>query len=42
MSDFSEDDYSVVAGGWGDKLERVAAGEQRWGLFRAVKPAASG
>ena len=24
--------------GWEAKLERVAAGEQRWGLFRARKP----
>lgn len=35
LKDFSEDDYTVVAAGWGDKLQRAAKGEQRWGLFSA-------
>lgn len=29
-----------VLANWRGKLERVEAGEQRWGLFRAFKPAA--
>ena len=29
-----------VLANWRGKLERVDAGEQRWGLFRAFKPAA--
>lgn len=27
-----------VVANWRSKLERVAAGEQKWGLFRAFKP----
>jgi len=27
-----------VVANWRGKLERVAAGEQKWGLFRAFKP----
>jgi phosphoethanolamine N-methyltransferase len=38
ISEFSEGDYSEVVGGWAAKLERVAEGEQRWGLFTARKP----
>jgi hypothetical protein len=37
VADFGEPDYDAVVGGWGDKLRRVAAGEQRWGLFTATK-----
>ena len=38
MAEFSEQDYSEVVGGWAAKLDRVAEGEQRWGLFTARKP----
>jgi phosphoethanolamine N-methyltransferase len=38
VAEFSEEDYSEVVGGWAAKLERVAEGEQRWGLFTARKP----
>lgn len=38
VADFSEQDYSEVVGGWAAKLDRVADGEQRWGLFTAHKP----
>jgi phosphoethanolamine N-methyltransferase len=38
VAEFSEKDYSEVVGGWAAKLERVAEGEQRWGLFTARKP----
>lgn len=38
VAEFSEADYSKVVGGWAAKLERVADGEQRWGLFTARKP----
>jgi phosphoethanolamine N-methyltransferase len=38
VAEFSEQDYTEVVGGWAAKLERVAEGEQRWGLFTARKP----
>lgn len=38
VAEFSEQDYSDVVGGWVAKLQRVADGEQRWGLFTARKP----
>ncbi len=40
ITEFSEKDYTAIVGGWQDKLVRVADGEQKWGLFTAVKPAA--
>lgn len=40
VTDFSEKDYDAIISGWKDKLVRVADGEQKWGLFTAVKPAA--
>lgn len=40
VAEFSEADYEEVVGGWGAKLARVAAGEQKWGLFYAIKPKA--
>ena len=40
MSDFSEKHYDAIIGGWQDKLERVAGGAQKWGVFTATKPAA--
>ncbi len=38
VADFSEEDYDAVVGGWAAKLARVAAGEQKWGLFTGRKP----
>ena len=37
-SDFSAADYEQIIGGWRSKMARVAAGEQKWGLFVAIKP----
>nr|ABG57185.1 phosphoethanolamine N-methyltransferase [Salicornia europaea] len=37
ISDFSEEDYNDIVGGWNAKLQRTAKGEQRWGLFVANK-----
>ncbi|KAL5544972.1 hypothetical protein UlMin_008756 [Ulmus minor] len=37
ISDFSEEDYNDIVGGWKAKLVRSASGEQRWGLFIAKK-----
>lgn len=39
VKDFSESDYFGLVNGWREKLERVAQGEQRWGLFTAEKAA---
>lgn len=41
VAEFSERDFAEVADGWRAKLARVEAGEQRWALFRATKPAAA-
>ena len=38
VADMSQADYDTIVGGWREKLERVRAGEQRWGLFAANKP----
>ncbi|KAK9831800.1 hypothetical protein WJX74_009654 [Apatococcus lobatus] len=38
VSDLSQSDYDTIVGGWQEKLDRVRAGEQRWGLFMANKP----
>ncbi len=38
VSDLSQGDYDAIVGGWREKLHRVQAGEQRWGLFSACKP----
>ena len=35
-----EDCSEELAASWRGKLERAQSGEQRWGMFRAVKPAA--
>eukprot|EP00208_Stichococcus_sp_RCC1054_P004429 CAMPEP_0206143654 /NCGR_PEP_ID=MMETSP1473-20131121/21348_1 /ASSEMBLY_ACC=CAM_ASM_001109 /TAXON_ID=1461547 /ORGANISM="Stichococcus sp, Strain RCC1054" /LENGTH=557 /DNA_ID=CAMNT_0053539161 /DNA_START=40 /DNA_END=1714 /DNA_ORIENTATION=+ len=40
VAEFSEQDYQDVSSGWAAKLQRVADGEQAWGLFRARKPPA--
>ncbi|XP_074290008.1 phosphoethanolamine N-methyltransferase [Silene latifolia] len=37
IADFSEYDYEDIVGGWKAKLMRSASGEQRWGLFIALK-----
>ncbi|GFQ07279.1 phosphoethanolamine n-methyltransferase [Phtheirospermum japonicum] len=37
ISDFSEEDYNEIVGGWKSKLVRSSSGEQRWGLFIAKK-----
>ncbi|CAH2036136.1 unnamed protein product [Thlaspi arvense] len=37
ISDFSEEDYNDIVGGWKAKLERSTSGEQKWGLFIANK-----
>ncbi|KAH7528573.1 hypothetical protein FEM48_Zijuj05G0086400 [Ziziphus jujuba var. spinosa] len=37
ISDFSEEDYNDIVGGWKAKLIRTTCGEQRWGLFIARK-----
>ncbi|XP_010461683.1 PREDICTED: phosphomethylethanolamine N-methyltransferase [Camelina sativa] len=37
ISDFSQEDYNDIVGGWTAKLERTASGEQKWGLFIANK-----
>ncbi|KAI3443278.1 uncharacterized protein J3R85_000208 [Psidium guajava] len=37
ISDFSEEDYNDIVGGWKAKLTRSSSGEQRWGLFIAKK-----
>lgn len=38
VSQMSEEDYEEVVSSWRSKLDRVAAGEQKWGLFRAFRP----
>ncbi|KAL0429554.1 UNVERIFIED_CONTAM: Phosphoethanolamine N-methyltransferase 1 [Sesamum radiatum] len=37
ITDFSEEDYNDIVGGWKAKLVRSSSGEQRWGLFIAQK-----
>lgn len=38
LKDFAQEDYAALAQGWQEKLARVGAGEQRWGLFVARAP----
>ena len=38
LEQFSQEDFDAIVSGWNDKLKRVADGEQRWGLFQAMKP----
>ena len=38
VKDLSQDDYDAIISGWREKLQRVQAGEQRWGLYMARKP----
>ncbi|KAK8558198.1 hypothetical protein V6N13_073871 [Hibiscus sabdariffa] len=37
VSDFSQQDYDEIVGGWKAKLVRSSSGEQLWGLFLAKK-----
>ncbi|XP_047330878.1 phosphomethylethanolamine N-methyltransferase-like [Impatiens glandulifera] len=37
IQDFSKEDYDEIVSGWKSKMARSSAGEQRWGLFIAVK-----
>ena len=37
IDEFSEKDYNDLMDGWEIKVVRCNAGEQGWGLFRAVK-----
>ncbi|KAG8476200.1 hypothetical protein CXB51_033143 [Gossypium anomalum] len=37
ITDFSQEDYDDIVGGWKAKLIRTRSGEQRWGLFIANK-----
>jgi phosphoethanolamine N-methyltransferase len=39
IQEFSEEDYLAIVNGWQDKLQRVAQGDQKWGLFYAEKAA---
>ena len=38
LEQFSQEDFDAIVTGWNDKLKRVADGEQRWGLFQAMRP----
>ncbi|XVF09466.1 hypothetical protein REPUB_Repub07fG0095300 [Reevesia pubescens] len=37
ITDFSQEDYEDIVGGWKAKLIRSSSGEQSWGLFLAKK-----
>ncbi|KAL4280032.1 hypothetical protein GQ457_03G012650 [Hibiscus cannabinus] len=37
ISDFCQEDYDEIVDGWKAKLKRSSSGEQRWGLFLAMK-----
>jgi phosphoethanolamine N-methyltransferase len=37
VSDFSLEDFDALVSGWEGKLQRCAAGDQKWGLFVAMK-----
>lgn len=38
VQEFSLEDYDYLVQGWNDKLVRTSHGDQRWGVFYAVKP----
>jgi len=38
MKRFSEEKFIKLTQGWKNKLDYIAAGDQKWGLFMAVKP----
>nr|XP_015802184.2 phosphoethanolamine methyltransferase [Nothobranchius furzeri] len=37
IQEFSEEDYFAIVDGWKEKLERSKTGDQRWGLFHAIR-----
>ncbi|KAG7230393.1 hypothetical protein INR49_024499 [Caranx melampygus] len=37
IEEFSEEDYLAIVNGWREKLERSHSGDQRWGLFHAMR-----
>lgn len=37
ICEFSEEDFNYLVDGWKAKLERTAAGHQRWGTFYCEK-----
>ena len=39
VRDFSLSDYDALISGWEGKMQRCAAGDQKWGLFSAHKSA---
>ncbi|XP_061462316.1 uncharacterized protein LOC133374958 isoform X1 [Rhineura floridana] len=38
VQEFSEDEFESMASGWREKVQRCADGDQRWGVFYALKP----
>nr|XP_028565999.1 phosphoethanolamine N-methyltransferase 3-like isoform X5 [Podarcis muralis] len=38
VQEFSESEFESLASGWREKLQRCADGDQRWGVFYALKP----
>ncbi|KAA0709759.1 hypothetical protein E1301_Tti018026 [Triplophysa tibetana] len=37
IQEFSSEDYDIILKGWTEKLQRCETGDQRWGLFYAIK-----
>ena len=37
QQEFSAEDYDAIVSGWTAKLERCGDGQQKWGLFVALK-----
>uniref|UniRef100_A0A665XEH2 phosphoethanolamine N-methyltransferase n=1 Tax=Echeneis naucrates TaxID=173247 RepID=A0A665XEH2_ECHNA len=37
IEEFSEEDYLAIVNGWAEKLKRSNCGDQRWGLFHAMR-----
>ena len=42
VKETSQEDYNDIISGWSSKIERCAAGDQRWGFFLAQKPTLDG
>ncbi|KAG8146806.1 hypothetical protein E2320_013907 [Naja naja] len=42
VQEFSEEEFESMASSWRAKLQRCAAGDQRWGVFLARKPECAG
>lgn len=42
VEELSAEDYNITVKSWEEKLERAVNGEQKWGLFTAMKPAVNG